>query len=101
MEQYPDLTLDQVNRPNPNDNNSRSPEPGTYLPLTAGQLTNVYVSAIMSGGHICIQVRSEILDQIILAISMVVVSGHFEILVKIYAKRPKYAFLNKNIPSGT
>lgn len=55
LEQYPDLTLDQVNRPNPNDNNSRSPEPGTYLPLTAGQLTNVYVSAIMSGGHICIQ----------------------------------------------
>lgn len=54
LESYPDLTLDQTNIPNPNDALAKN-EPGTFLQLEAGQLTNVFVSAIVSGGQIYIQ----------------------------------------------
>ena len=56
LEQFPELTLDQINRPNPEDVfRNQQYEPCASLELVTGQLTNIYISAILSGGHICVQ----------------------------------------------
>lgn len=56
LEHYPELTLDQTNSPDPNDALSANKiEPGTFLQMETGNVSNVYVSAIVSGGQIYIQ----------------------------------------------
>ena len=55
LEQFPELTLDQTNLPNPEDVFRQQYEPCSTLELEIGQLTNISISAIISGGHICVQ----------------------------------------------
>jgi A-kinase anchor protein 1 len=60
LDQYPELTLDQINRPSENDvllkqQPAVSGSEASAVQLIPGQLSDVLVSAIVSGGHVFVQ----------------------------------------------